>query len=284
MISRPARDLNRCTIVCLAAASLAFGTIVEAANIDGVVQSATNKYATVKSDSNVRPVPGDKAKIYFKVPDTNVEVSVAAGHVYEITGQNIMIQIDQATGAVAKNQLVRITSPHPFNPESQSAPSKPANLSPPPSAITSPSPKSDSGQIAANEAPHTPAANSPERRAICDGARGYIQKKYVRGRLPQSIVFKIDHILATDHFCNMEAVPVFADGKSAVPEYLPDIAYNFCLERKNTGWTVIADLSRSDVPDQTQVSQIRARLPAAFPLSVLSPTWRKLLGDTANNS
>ena len=85
------------------------------ANIDGVVTTATAKYATVSSKSNVTPAPGDKVQIYFKVPGADVEVSVASGHVYEITGRNIMIQIDKATGTVAKGQLVRITSPHPLN-------------------------------------------------------------------------------------------------------------------------------------------------------------------------
>lgn len=84
-----------------------------AADINGVVQSSTVKYATVTSTSNLVPTPGDKAKIYFKLPGVDSEISVATGHVYEITGPNIMVQIDQATGTVAKNQLVRITSTNP---------------------------------------------------------------------------------------------------------------------------------------------------------------------------
>lgn len=84
-----------------------------AADIDGVVKSSTPKYATVVSNSNLVPNPGDKIKIYFKLPGVNTEISVATGHVYGITGPNIMVQIDQATGTVAKDQLVRITSTNP---------------------------------------------------------------------------------------------------------------------------------------------------------------------------
>ena len=84
-----------------------------AADIDGVVKSSTPKYTTVVSNSNLVPNPGDKIKIYFKLPGVNTEISVATGHVYGITGPNIMVQIDQATGTVAKDQLVRITSTNP---------------------------------------------------------------------------------------------------------------------------------------------------------------------------
>lgn len=84
-----------------------------AAQIDGTVRSTTAKYATVVSTSASMPIPGDKVLIYFKVPGTDVEVSVATGHVYEITGANIMVQIDKAMGTVAKDQLVRIDSANP---------------------------------------------------------------------------------------------------------------------------------------------------------------------------
>jgi hypothetical protein len=72
-------------------------------------------------------------------------------------------------------------------------------------------------------------------------------------------------------------VAVFKDGSNVAPTYMPDLVFNLCLERTGNGWTVVADLSRSDVPEQREIAQIRERLPAEFPLSVLSPTWRELL-------
>lgn len=65
-------------------------------------QSATDKYATVVSNSDLVPAPG-----------ADEEISVANGQVYEITGSNIMVEIEEASGAVAKDQLARINSPNP---------------------------------------------------------------------------------------------------------------------------------------------------------------------------
>lgn len=87
--------------------------IAHAAEIRGTVSSATEEYATVTTDSDLFPVPGDKAEIFFKMPGKQVEISVASGHVYEITGSNIMVKIGQATGTVSKDQLVRIASEKP---------------------------------------------------------------------------------------------------------------------------------------------------------------------------
>lgn len=84
-----------------------------AVEINGTVSSAVEKYATVVTDSDLIPAPGDKAEIFFKMPGHNVEVSVANGHVYEITGPNIMIEIDDSTATVSKGQLVRIQSSAP---------------------------------------------------------------------------------------------------------------------------------------------------------------------------
>src|SRR6266403_1904026 len=89
------------------------GLTANAAEINGTVRSATPEYATVTTESDLIPTPGDKAEIFFKLGKT--EVSVGNGHVYEITGSNIMVKIDKATGTVAKDQLVRIDSPKPIN-------------------------------------------------------------------------------------------------------------------------------------------------------------------------
>jgi hypothetical protein len=130
---------------------------------------------------------------------------------------------------------------------------------------------------ASAESPHTPRPGSPERQAICDAAREYVTGKYANGSLPKPIVFKVEHLMSTGRFANLEAIAVFKDGSSAIPQYLPDMVFNFCLEHTITGWRIIADLSRTDVPEPNEAAQIRARLPADFPMAVLSPTWRELL-------
>jgi tetratricopeptide (TPR) repeat protein len=440
--------------------------VASAIDIPGVVKSSTDKYATVTSESDSLPSPGDKAEIYFKLPGSDIEVSVATGQVYEITGPNIMVQIDKATGSVEKDQLVRINSSHPMAKSEAAAPA-PARSSSPKMNTPAPGPgginpaavqylnkgiaahsagdidgaiaaytsgiriapnlavlylnranaylyKPDFGaaiadvdkalelkvdkmddayviRAAANtglanydaaiadsnralninprhalaynnrandklrkgdfagaladcnesialdssaalpyynrgyvymnlgqaseaiadwnkamqmqpgfrnelqtliqrlsgssrstgapvaQTPHTPKPGSAERQAICDGARAYVLAKYSSRRLPQAILFKVEHLLVQDQFCNMEAVPVFKDGTNVAPTYMPDLVFNLCMERTGNGWTVVADLSRSDVPEQREIAQIREGLPSEFPLSVFSPTWRKLL-------
>jgi hypothetical protein len=113
---------------------LCFGVATSrAADVAGVVKSSTAKYATVTTNSKTVPKPGTKAEIYFKVPGTDIDVSVANGHVYEITGANIMVQIDKATATVAKNQLVRFSGQAPNQ-----------AVTPPPPSVSSPSPAKQS--------------------------------------------------------------------------------------------------------------------------------------------
>ena len=124
---------------------------------------------------------------------------------------------------------------------------------------------------------HTPKAGSTERQAICDAARVHVLSRYATQELPQPIVFKIERIRATEEFANLEAVPLFKDGRYAAPEYLPDVVFNLCLKKGPSGWQVVTDLSRTDVPDAAEAAALRRRLPEGFPLTILSPEWQKLL-------
>jgi hypothetical protein len=92
---------------------LALPASLGAVEINGTVRSATDKYATIVTDSGLVPTPGDKVTIFFKMPGADEEVSVASGHVVEIVAESINVQIDNATGEVAKDQLARITSANP---------------------------------------------------------------------------------------------------------------------------------------------------------------------------
>jgi hypothetical protein len=60
-----------------------------------------------------------------------------------------------------------------------------------------------------------------------------------------------------------------------------DIAFNLCLKKTAGRWEVIVDLSRTDVPDAAELRTIKSNFPRDFPLSLLSSTWRKLLGDSS---
>jgi hypothetical protein len=124
---------------------------------------------------------------------------------------------------------------------------------------------------------HTPKPGSPERQAICDGARPYVVSQYATAALPQPIVFKISHLSVQEPYCNFEAIPLFKDGSYMSTEYMADIAFNFCMKETAGTWQVIIDLSRTDVPDTSELRKIRANFPPDFPLSLLSPDWRRWL-------
>jgi hypothetical protein len=124
---------------------------------------------------------------------------------------------------------------------------------------------------------HTPKPGSAERQAICDAAREHVLAKYASRSLPQPIVFHIEYIAVQEPYCFFEATPRFKDGSYVPPNDLPDMAYIFCLEKKERRWTVALDLSRSDVPGAQEIIQIKRKLPSNFPITVLSADWRKLL-------
>lgn len=130
------------------------------------------------------------------------------------------------------------------------------------------------------QSPHTPKPGSPERKAICDAMRDFVQTKYTKEKLPKPVVFKIETLRVQGDFAYMDCLPVFNDGTDAVPKYLPDMGYSHCLQRETKGWKVILDLSRGDVPSDTEVRQIRSSLPPAFPHSVLSAFWQDLFKKT----
>jgi hypothetical protein len=134
------------------------------------------------------------------------------------------------------------------------------------------------GTVSASaQSPHVPQPGSPERKGICDAARAHILAKDVTDPVPQPIVFKIDHLRVLDDYCNFEAIPLFKDGSHVAPKYMADIGLNFCLRKTGGDWKVIVDLSRTDVPDAAELALIKRRIPADFPLSLFSPTWRDLL-------
>jgi hypothetical protein len=134
--------------------------------------------------------------------------------------------------------------------------------------------------LAGAQSDYTPKPGSSERQAICDAARAFVLSKYTTAPLPQTIVFKIDRIRAQDHYCNFEAIPLFKDGSYIGPQYMVDIVFNLCFKRTDNRWNVIADLSRTDVPDSVELQRIKRSFPQDFPASLLSPTWRDLIGKS----
>lgn len=183
--------------VAMVIAALASTPRLSATDINGTVQSATPEYATVTSDSDLIPSPGDKADFFFKLPGADVEISVGSGQVYEITGSNIMVKIEKVTGTVAKDQLVRINSPNPrkkseleptrlrpgmkISPGAMTGQFAPT-ASPPAQASKDPDDVPNTfneGQsvIEAREKPRAPAGGQPEGRAKTFAGKWKVQNE-----------------------------------------------------------------------------------------------------------
>lgn len=130
--------------------------------------------------------------------------------------------------------------------------------------------------VSALAAPHTPQAGSDERKAICDVVREKVSSQSPR-RLPQPIVFKVDFLRVEEGFAWFEGTPRFKDGSYVPPELIADVDYIMVLQRTNGGWRIVQDLSRSDVPSDSEAAQLRAQL-RGIPSSIIPDSWRRTLG------
>lgn len=131
---------------------------------------------------------------------------------------------------------------------------------------------------AAGDSAYTPRPDSPERQAICDGMRHYVLATERPAQLPQPIVFKIEYLKVMGRFAAFEGVALFQDGSFAAGTVLPDVVYTTFLQRGSDGrWAVIADLTRTDVPDTQELRQIRKRFPGRIPTEIIPEFWRDKL-------
>lgn len=123
---------------------------------------------------------------------------------------------------------------------------------------------------------HTPEPGSKERKAICDALREYLLTHVASRKPPQPIVFKVDDLRVDKGFAWFGGIPLLKDGSYVPGDVLPDVGYMFVLQRSGTGWKVKQDLSRSDVPSSSEVSQLRSEL-RDVPTSIMPEFWRRLL-------
>ena len=86
---------------------------IYAAEIPGTVRAVSSETITVAVTGDSVPNVGDKAEIFFKLAGVEGDISVATGSVIKVEGDSIQVKIEKATGEVAKDQLVRITSEKP---------------------------------------------------------------------------------------------------------------------------------------------------------------------------
>lgn len=122
---------------------------------------------------------------------------------------------------------------------------------------------------------YTSQAGSEERKAICNGLREYIVRRVATRPLPQPIVFRVGILRVEGEFAWFEGLPMFKSGASAM-DYLSDVGYFMVLKRSGGEWRVAHDLSRSDVPSESEIAALHKEL-ATVPSSIFSDFWRQLL-------
>ena len=246
----------------------------------GTVRDVSGDTATVTLEGQTAPAPGDGVDIFFQLAGTDQQIAVATGEVISTDGGSAKIKIEKATGEVKEGQLARFKPAKKVPPKASPTLPQKASPTPPPPPVPSPStPPPASLPTPTAQRPttdvHTPATGSPERVAICDGARTHVLSKYAHGKLPQPIVFKVEHLAVAGQYANLEAVAVYKNGRSV--DQLPDIVYNFCLKNTGATWKVVYDLTRGDVPAASELETIRRSLPSDFPRNVLTSDWQQLL-------
>jgi hypothetical protein len=92
---------------------LILAATAKAAQIRGTIIEAGGGSATVKVEGALAPAPGDSVEIFFTLPGSGDEVSVAKGTVRKVDGDSVQISVRGATGEVEKGHLVRINSAKP---------------------------------------------------------------------------------------------------------------------------------------------------------------------------
>lgn len=108
--------------------------------------------------------------------------------------------------------------------------------------------------------------------------RKYVLEQEKPKTLPQPIVFKVESMKVSGKHAAFEGYTMFKDGSPAAGEFLADIVYTTFLVKHDDGtWAVIADLSRSDVPDEAELRQIRKNFPPGIPSAILPEFWRQKL-------
>lgn len=122
----------------------------------------------------------------------------------------------------------------------------------------------------------TPALGSPERKAICDAMRDHVISDNRDRALPK-FLFKVEFIRVSGDHAGFQGYPVKPDGTPLPDGAFGDMVYTALLKKRNGGWKVVVDLSRSDVPTAEEVREIRESIPAGFPSAVMTDFWRNLL-------
>src|ERR1700731_5022637 len=124
-------------------------------------------------------------------------------------------------------------------------------------------------------APYTPVIGSPERGAIANAVRasvaqlgGQFEEDARRGAKFVISVLKIDGRYAFFEGGGQEVNGEMTYGPIDIVAF---------LAKGNLGWKVLNLQARGDVPDNSEVAQLRASLPPDYPVNIANKFWRDLL-------
>jgi hypothetical protein len=89
-------------------------------------------------------------------------------------------------------------------------------------------------------------------------------------------LFVIDSLRVKGDYAFFEGHPVAPDGGDVEDDHISShFTLTTVMRRNRDGWWVLFDLTRSDVPSQEELMEIRGTFPAEFPRELLSPFWRE---------
>lgn len=123
---------------------------------------------------------------------------------------------------------------------------------------------------------HSPERGSELRNQITEAARQFLIRDLGKDAPKAPFLFVIEELKVSGRHAFFQGYPVNQDG-TAVPGFVGDTVFTFVLEKEREGWLVYTDLTRSDVPTDKEVRDLRQSFTADFPKEVLSDFWRNLL-------
>lgn len=114
---------------------------------------------------------------------------------------------------------------------------------------------------------------------ILVSAKAYVVEKYVIEKVPKEFTLVASMINKNENFALVEAVPIYEDGSYVGTQYIEDLVFVICLQNIDGEWKVIYDLSRSDVPSDEEMKDMKKSFPINFPKEFLSDFWQNKLKD-----
>jgi len=107
-------------------------------------------------------------------------------------------------------------------------------------------------------------------------AAAYVSEKYSMQQSEQQITFDPGRVQRKGKYVVINS-PAYFSGASSTDGYVEDLVFVLCMEKSGGEWHIVYDLSRSDVPDNEEVEDIRKTFPQHFPRELLSDFWQELL-------